>query len=109
MIKPSHREKKRYVKFVILPENARIKEIDVEKAILKECHNFLGDYGMAKAGVQFLREKFNKEKKEGIIRVNNKYVDELKVSLGLIKKINNQEITIHIPKVSGIIKKLRVK
>jgi len=109
MIKPSHREKKRYVKFQILPKEMKLEENEVEKAIIKECHDFLGDYGMAKAGIVFLREKFNKEKKEGIIRVNNKYVNKLKMALGLIKKINNKKITIHIPKVSGIIKKLQVK
>ena len=57
---------------------------------------------MSKAGVMILINKENK----GIIRVNHKYVDEVKVALALINNYNNNDVKIETVKVSGVINKL---
>ena len=57
---------------------------------------------MSKAGVMILVNKENK----GIIRVNHKHVDEVKVALALINNYNNDAIKIETVKVSGVINKL---
>jgi RNase P/RNase MRP subunit POP5 len=60
-----------------------------------------------KAGLMSV--KYNPEKLTGIIRVSNKYVDKLKVCLGLIKNINNQNITLDCIYVSGMLNKAAEK
>ena len=64
--------------------------------------SFLGELNLAKAGVIMLHNKGNK----GIIRVNNEYVDEVKVALALINDYNGNKVKIESIKVSGVINKL---
>ena len=64
---------------------------------------------MAKAGVWVLGDKYNQKTQKGLIRVNNKYVDELKASLSLVSKINNKDVLVRTLGVSGILKKAENK
>ena len=80
---PSLREKKRYLAFEVVSKN-KFSFTDIKSAIMQSCKDFLGQLGMAKAGIIVLGDKF--ENKRGLIKVNNKYVNELKASLALIKK-----------------------
>ena len=104
MLKPVLREKKRYLAFEILSKS-KLSFTAIKNAILTSCQQFLGQLGMAHAGIIILGDNFNKEKQKGLIRVNNKYVNELKASLALIKKINNKTVIIKSLGVSGILKK----
>ena len=81
---PSLREKPRYIKY------------KTEKMLSKDCiyngiKQFLGELGMAKAGVKMMDNN--------IIRTNSKYVDEVKSALLLIKGLN-------ITNVSGLLNKI---
>ncbi len=84
-IKPSHREKKRY----LLLENTDKKGID--EAIL----NYIGILGYAKASPQIISRRENKL----ILAINRKELDKIKASF-LFHDIK-------IKKVSGTLKKLR--
>ena len=46
---------------------------------------------------------------KGVIRVKVKYLDELKMSLGLIKKLDNKKVIVNVIGVSGILKKAKSK
>ncbi len=96
---PVLKEKKRYVLYQIDSEN---KTGDVQKQIESELRGFIGDLGLARAGLRFIKNKGNK----GIIQVNNKYVDEVKAGLALINEINNNPVRFRTLKVSGVINKL---
>jgi RNase P/RNase MRP subunit POP5 len=88
-------------------------EIKDFKAISKEIQDksllFLGQLGLAKAGIRILSEKWNLQLQKGMIKVNNKYVNELKSSLTLIEKINNKKVVVKSTGVSGILKKAEQK
>ena len=101
---PSMREKKRYLAFEIISID-KFNFIDIKKSITESAKDFLGTLGMAKAGIILLDEKFNKEKQKGLIKVNNKYLNELKASLALIKMINNKKIIVKSLGVSGMLTK----
>ncbi len=101
---PSLKEKRRYVSFEIISKN-KIYFNEIKKTIISSYKNLFGDMGLAKANLKIIKEKEN----TGIIKTNHKYVDEVKASLSLIKKINNQKIIARGTGVSGIIKKLRTK
>ena len=106
---PSLREKKRYLVFEIISDKKIDNIISISKTIFDSCQKYLGEMGMAKAGILILDNKFNKEKQRGIIKVNNKMVDNLKSSLCFIKKIDNKEAIVKSVGVSGILKKAQNK
>lgn len=64
---------------------------------------FIGELGLGRAGVNILKNNGNK----GIIRVNHKHVDEVKMALALINNYNDKEIKVECTKVSGVLKKLK--
>lgn len=104
-MKPVDKEKKRYVLFEIVSEsNEKFSFKSVEAAILNSCRELLGEIFMGEAGIQIFEEKFDGQK--GVIRVNTKWVKYLKTCLGNIYQIDNKKISIHVPKVSGLINKL---
>jgi RNase P/RNase MRP subunit POP5 len=75
------------------------------KSIHSNCLSFLGELGFAKAGLMFLKDKYNPKLQKGIIKVNNKYINHLKAVVALVKKIDNQNVIISSVGVSGILKK----
>ena len=103
---PSLREKKRFVVFEIISNN-KFDEKQASDAINSQCLSFLGELGFSKAGIMFLPDKFKNNK--GMIKVNNKYVNELKSCLALTKKINNEDVIVRSIGTSGIINKAEGK
>ncbi|MDO8741209.1 MAG: Rpp14/Pop5 family protein [Candidatus Woesearchaeota archaeon] len=102
---PSMRERKRYVAFQIISKEPIRPFKPVSDAIWQGCLRFLGELGAAKAGIWILADKFNEENQKGLIRVNHKYVDDLKGALALIKSINGAEVIVRSTGTSGIMKK----
>jgi len=100
---PSLREKKRYLAFEIISQDKVRDFTSVNDAIYNSCFNYIGELGMARAGILILKDKYRNNK--GMIRVNHKNVDNLKSSLMLIKKINKQDVIVRTLGLSGILKK----
>ncbi len=103
-ILPVLKEKKRYITFEIVT-NGNLNKQKTKEEIEKACLKFLGELGVAKAGLMFI--SFNKVK--GILKVNNKYVDEVKTALSLIKEVDNKNVIVNCIGVSGILKKTKQK
>ena len=100
---PTLKERQRYVVYRVLSKDGLRDFGGIHNNIILQCNMLLGIFDGGKAGV--MGAKYNAEKFTGVIRVNNKYVDKLKVCLGLIKKANNQEVTIDCINVSGMLNK----
>ena len=105
-LKPSLKEKKRYIIFQVHSEKD-IPSKDVLQAIDRACLEFMGILYYGKAGVMILKNQYKDN--QGIIRVSHKYVDHVKASLLFIKQINNIKIKVEPIGVSGILKKGREK
>tara|TARA_Y100000310_G_C20355602_1_gene656497 strand:+ start:34 stop:354 length:321 start_codon:yes stop_codon:yes gene_type:complete len=103
-ILPTLKENKRYLSFRIISDET-VDKLSCGDAINQACLRFLGELSCAKAGVAFLGETY--KDKQGIIRVNTKYIDEVKVALASIQEINTQRATFDVVKVSGAIGKLK--
>ena len=101
-ILPVLREKKRYLVFEVITES-ELSANDVFKTVKEALIGYIGTKGASEAGILFLTDKF--QNNTGIIKVNNKKLDELKMALLLIKKIKNQEVIFKTKGVSGILKK----
>ena len=97
---PALKQKKRYVVLEIVSDtNFSLAEIrkEVDNALLL----FLGQLGLSKAVPLFIKAKNNKF----IMKVNHKWVDELKAGLIFIKKIKNKPILVKSIVTSGTVKK----
>ena len=102
---PSLKEKKRYLVFNLVSKS-QIKDFKaISSSIMGSFTRYFGEFGIAEAGLMVLKERWNAEKQTGIIKVNNKWVDQLKASLALIKEINNKKVIVKSVGVSGILKK----
>ena len=99
---PSLKEKKRYIVFEIKGEH-KIDFNDVKKEIDTKMLKFLGELGYGKAGLMIVEGNGNK----GIIKVNNKHVDEARTALALVKDLNDEKVVIQTLGVSGILKKAK--
>ncbi|HII16132.1 MAG TPA: hypothetical protein HA362_07540 [Nanoarchaeota archaeon] len=102
---PSMREKKRYIAFEVLSDRPVSRE-DAVREIKATMAKFIGELGMAKAGVIFLPDwSANK----GVFRVGNRHVDEAKAALALVKAIGGASAIVKSVGVSGILNKSRKK
>lgn len=100
-LKPTKREKKRYIVYQIETD---IKKSIQEKLLIKLKEN-LGIFSSAKAGI--IPIQFDNKTKIGIMRVNHKMVDEIRANFVLISKIDNENIFVKTLGVSGILKKAK--
>ena len=107
---PTLKEQQRYLVYAAHIQAPTADFRRVHDNILQQCSMMLGIFDGAKAGL--ISAKYNPETGKGIIRVNNKYVDKLKVCLSLIKSIDanpgrNEKIGVMIDcdYVSGLLNK----
>lgn len=106
---PSLREKKRYLVFEIISKE-KITDISlVSNTIWHYSMQFLGQLGVAKAGLIVLDNKWDPELQRGIIKVGHKHVDAVKASLMLADKIDNKDVIFRSLGVSGILNKAERK
>ncbi len=99
-LKASLAENIRYVAFEAISEH-KLSFNEVEKLIKASSLELFGLFGLAKAGIMLIRNKYDNNK--GVIRVNRKYVDYVKASLAMI---NKKDVVFRSIKVSGMINKL---
>ena len=106
VISPTLKERKRYILFKI-HSNQEIEKETVAKQCTEACLRFLGEFGCAEAGVQFLPETWDRKTKTGIIRTGHKWVDQTKSALILIKQIGGKKATVSTILTSGSLNKLK--
>jgi RNase P/RNase MRP subunit POP5 len=100
---PTLREKKRFVKIrVIGSKKFEFKEFS--NNLNTELTYYIGAIDFGKGGIWILKDKFNFDKQEAIIKVGIKYKEKLLASLSLINKLGNSEIKIETLRVSGNLK-----
>ncbi len=102
---PTLRTKKRYVVYEALSEQP-MGHKSIVKTITQSYKDNFGFFGLGNAGI--MDTKIHK-KNRGIIKVNNKYLDNFKTSMAMVTKINKKEVLLHTVAVSGILKKAKAK
>ncbi len=98
------REKKRYIVFQVVSRQP-VTAQQVADAILLECHAFLGEQGMARAGLIILHDRWQSASQKGILRVSHKETANIRAALMFVKSIGNTEALIRSIGMSGILKK----
>ncbi|MEM3374092.1 MAG: Rpp14/Pop5 family protein [Candidatus Woesearchaeota archaeon] len=116
---PTLRQKKRYVVYDYISE----KELDDNKvfyAILSSFKELFGKLELVKANIKKIQllEKSQKKKKNNItnetkiinlkiLRINNKYLNHLRLAMANVYEIDGIKIIIYTTKTSGLINKIR--
>lgn len=108
-VRPSLREKKRYLVFEVLSRNPIENTKNLKDTIHQSCSRYLGEKGMAAAGPILLENKWNAEKQRGLLKVSRKEVENVRAALMLTTHIGKEEAIISTIGVSGIIKKAESK
>lgn len=101
----SLREKHRYIKFQVISQEP-IAYSDLEAAIWNVALDFLGEHGIAQTGLWVIKNLYDETEQMGVIRCNNKSVQQVIASLALISRLGDTRIVIKILKVSGTIRGL---
>ena len=100
----SLREKKRYLVFEVKTKD-NFSFADIKKAIIKSYKDLFGEIGLSRAGLNFVSFENNK----GIVKVNNRDVNNFKASFCFLRKINKQDVVVRSLGVSGMLKRARSK
>jgi ribonuclease P/MRP protein subunit POP5 len=104
---PTLREKDRYISFQVISEEPIVYE-DLEQAIWNTMLDFSGELGVSKTSVWLIKNLYDSEKQVGVIRCNNKSVQQVIAGLGLISRLGDVRVTFKILKVSGTIRGLEI-
>ena len=105
-LQPTLRTKKRFIKIKIESK----KQFDFKQISDKLCDEllfYIGAIDYSKAGIWLLKDKFNQQKQELVIKATTQYKDKVIAALTLIDEIDNTTTKISITKVSGTLKGLQ--
>lgn len=105
---PTLREKKRFILGKIESEK-KFEFKEISEKLIEEIIFYLGAIEFSKSGIWLLRDKFDYEKQEFIIKVSVRSKDKLVGILSIINKISNSKVKIKTLKVSGTLKGLTKK
>ncbi|NIO19234.1 MAG: ribonuclease P protein component 2 [Candidatus Aenigmarchaeota archaeon] len=106
--RPTLRENKRYVFFKV-HSFERLEYRTVKDAIMNSLLNWLGDKDLALAKPWVIKNLWDQKGQSGVLCCSHKYVDDVKVSLGLIHQIGDSKVIFQTSRVSGTIKSGRKK
>lgn len=97
---PTLRERKRYLAFEVLAD----KELSwhaIKQAIVTGVRDYIGMYGLAEAGLLFV--KYNKNK--GVLRVSHTMLNKVRAAFMFISVIDATPVIIKSIKASGMLNK----
>lgn len=102
-IRPTLREKKRFVKVKIISDK-KFSFKELSESLIEEIIFYIGAIDFGKSGIWILRDKFNEKEQELILKVGTKKKDKLIGALALIKNIKNSKLKLEVVRVSGTLK-----
>ncbi|MFP4112198.1 MAG: Rpp14/Pop5 family protein [Candidatus Woesearchaeota archaeon] len=108
-LSPTLRERKRYLVYEVISESDIGDVYRISDSIKNSMKSYIGEKDLGKAGLYFLNHKFNRKLNRGIVRVENNHIDNLRSSLALVEKIDEDPVIVRSVGVSGILKKAEEK
>jgi ribonuclease P/MRP protein subunit POP5 len=104
MLKPTLRDRNRYIVFEILGEG-RFDRRDVVNVIWSHLLRLYGEVGAAGASLWVM--DYDMEGGRGIIKVNHGGVSMIRSAMALVKSIRGDRAVLNVTLVSGTLKKAR--
>ena len=100
---PTLRQKKRFLR-VKIESKHKFDFKELSENIVDEIITYLGAIEFGKAGIWVLRDKFDFEKQEFIIKVSLQTKNKLCGAICLISKLGKENVKLKILRISGTIK-----
>lgn len=100
---PTLRECKRYIGFVIESE-MQVQFKAFEDAFEASLKDLIGTLGVAEAGAFVIKDRYGHNM--GIVRVNNRFVDRVKMAFMAIRSIEGRDVAVRSVRTSGMINKV---
>jgi len=107
-MKPSEREKKRYIVFGIVSGDTFSFE-DVKTALKQNIIRYIGEFGWQRTRMLVIPNLYFPERKIGIFRITNKSLEPVRSCLQMLDDIDGKKAKIEIRGISGILKKAKQK
>ncbi|PIY60404.1 hypothetical protein COY95_01940 [Candidatus Woesearchaeota archaeon CG_4_10_14_0_8_um_filter_47_5] len=107
-LKPTLREKKRYVVFRVMAER-KLGIPAVKNAIYQAFASLWGDITLARAGFSLLPETWDPVAQQGVFKVGHTAVDQAKAALCFVTHIEKQAAMVYTRGVSGTLRAAREK
>jgi RNase P/RNase MRP subunit POP5 len=99
-ITPAKQEETRYLRFQIhSEEDVEIPEL--VETFWQNAVNYLGTKTLGEASPWIIANKYDEEKKQGVIRVNRDYETDIRAALIMIEEFEDAEGFIEVKEVSG--------
>ncbi|MFH1447729.1 MAG: Rpp14/Pop5 family protein [Candidatus Micrarchaeota archaeon] len=104
LLKPTIREKKRYIAFRIEAE-VKLSEGELRNGLQDALLSFVGEFGYSKANPKIIQ--FNSANRFGIMRCVPEEMNAMRTSLALINSISGKKVAVRLLGASGTLRKLR--
>ncbi len=102
---PTLRTKKRFIKIKI-NSNKKFDFKELSEGLNSALLDYMGILNFGRSGLWILKDKFNQNKQELVLKVSVKYKNEVAGILSIIDKINSIKVNIEVIKISGTLKSL---
>ena len=100
VVKPTMREKQRYILFKVEAE-APVSEEQVKRAAYGAVLSFLGEYGSSLANPKFIG--FRESEGLAVLKCSHTEVEKIKAALALCNSVEGRRAAFRLRKVSGTI------
>ena len=105
-LRPTMREKKRYVAFEAMTPRV-LPIVSINEAIRHAAQQLLGDLGLAAMGLQFIPERAQGHK--GLLRVSHRYLDHARAAIAFVTSVKKTPVALRSLGASGILAKAHKK
>lgn len=102
---PTLREDQRYLKFNVHSE-VEVEFPDIVEAVWDAALGFLGEKDLSGADPWIMKNLYNSDKQQGVIRINARAEEDFRASLLFIDRIGGGKAFVSIDQVSGTVKSL---
>lgn len=102
---PSFQKDQRYLRFKVRSEE-EFEFSEVLEALWNRIETEMGTLEASKADIWIIKNKFDQEEQDGVIKVNKEMEDQLRTALLFLQEIEGEEAFIEVVGTSGMIDKL---
>ena len=98
------RERRRYILFEVISDSPQDFYM-VSREITESCISLIGELGTAKANLKVMKSLFTG--RFGVARCSHRYVEEVKLAIGLVMMLGDSRASFNVLGASGTIKALK--
>ncbi|MCD6381970.1 MAG: ribonuclease P protein component 2 [Candidatus Aenigmarchaeota archaeon] len=102
ILPPTLRMKERYIVFEIISEKP-IEYSELTRAVWFSASTFLGELKLSEIGLKFIKDLYNPETQQGVIRCTHDAVEYVRGALIMIKNIGDLNAIVRVMGVTGTI------